>query len=334
MIEVIPDMVSTVIPSYNRAHLLRTAVGSVMEQDHCPLEVIVVDDGSTDATAAELDALSQEWPVSFRSVRIDNAGPGPAREAGRLLARGEFIQYLDSDDRLLQGKFRRQVAALRDHPDCGIAYGMTRLVDTDGQELQAPYKWTGKALPTLFPMLLVDRWWCTHTPLYRRQVTDAIGPWSDLRFSQDWEYDARAGAMGVPLAYCPEYVSEHTHHDGVRQTSGGKWLTPAQRVRFFGLLLEHARRAGVGADAPEMRHFARWVFLNCRQVAETGNTDEAIQLLALAADAGGRQSLDMKVFQATARLLGWQRAARAAERARTWLSRSPGRNTLAQSWVR
>ncbi len=64
--------------------------------------------------------------------REDNGGPGLSRETGRRLARGEFIQYLDSDDILLPCKFALQVGALRDNPECGVAYGKTRLI-ADGR---------------------------------------------------------------------------------------------------------------------------------------------------------------------------------------------------------
>src|SRR5207244_2947079 len=95
----------------------------------------------------------------------------------------------------------------------------TRLVDEQGEVLAAPFKWTGTARTALFPGLLVDRWWSTHTPLYRRIFADRIGAWSSLRWSQDWEYDARAGALGANLVFCDAYVSEHRHHGGLRQTS-------------------------------------------------------------------------------------------------------------------
>ena len=79
-------------------------------------------------------------PERVRSIRINNSGPGGAREQGRLIARGEFIQYLDSDDELLPCKFELQVKALNQHPECGVAYGKTRLIAEVGDVLKVPTK--------------------------------------------------------------------------------------------------------------------------------------------------------------------------------------------------
>ena len=69
----------------------------------------------------------------IRALRRSNGGPGLARETGRQEARGDFIQYLDSDDVLMPHKFERQVQALEEHPDSGVAYGIARYRDTAGR---------------------------------------------------------------------------------------------------------------------------------------------------------------------------------------------------------
>ena len=100
-------LVSVVIPTYNRASLVREAVASVLAQSYRPLELIVVDDGSTDATGDSL-ALRPE----VRVLRQPHTGmPGQARNAGVRLARGEYLAFLDSDDLWLPHKLERQVAA-------------------------------------------------------------------------------------------------------------------------------------------------------------------------------------------------------------------------------
>ena len=328
-----PNLVSTIIPVYNRAAMLRQAVDSVLAQSYRPIEIVISDDGSTDDTPAAMAALAAAHPDVVRCVRNPNRGPGPAREAGRLLASGEFIQYLDSDDRLLPRKFEVQVAALRAHPDCGIAYGRTRLIDMDNVVLASPFKWTGEVREALFPGLLVDRWWCTHTPLYRRELADAIGPWCDLRYSQDWEYDMRAGALGAKLAYCDVDVSEHRQHVGARQTGSGKWLAPPDRVRFFEALFTHARSAGVALDAPEMRHFSRWVFSHARTCGHMGDAKAATALYRLALRANAGLGFDMRAYRALAGAVGWNRAARWSDAARAVLGRKTGTDTRRQSWM-
>lgn len=308
MSEIRDGLVSTIIPVYNRPKMLREAVASVLAQTYRPIEIIISDDGSTDDTQSVAQEFVQAHPGEIRYVRNENRGPGPAREAGRQLARGEFIQYLDSDDLLWPRKFEVQVRALREHPECGVAYGYTRGVRSDHRADDVPCKWTGRELPTLFPGLLVDRWWCTETPLYRRALCDVVGPWSDLRCSQDWEYDARMGALGVRLVHCKEFVSDHRSHGGTRQTGSGKWLGPSERTRFMGLMLAHAKRAGITHDYPEMQHFSRWLFATARYCGAAGFHEESGRCFQWAKEAAGpkrSRRLDFRVYGTMARLLGW-----------------------------
>ncbi|WP_259722028.1 glycosyltransferase family A protein [Synechococcus sp. CS-1328] len=118
-------MVTTIIPVFNRHALLREAVVSVLAQTHRPIEIIVVDDGSSDHTPEVAEALRQAHPGCIRVIQQANAGPGRTRQSGLERARGEFIQFLDSDDILLPHKFAFQVAALRASADAGIADGQS-----------------------------------------------------------------------------------------------------------------------------------------------------------------------------------------------------------------
>jgi GT2 family glycosyltransferase len=306
MADVIHGLVSAIIPVYNRPQMLREAVESVLAQTHRPIEVIIADDGSTDGAGQVADQLAAAHPGTIRAVHGPNRGAGPAREAGRQLARGEFIQYLDSDDLLLPRKFELQLRALCDCPECGAAYGYIRLVNADGTVLGKPYKGSGEAIPRLFPRLLVERWWNTDCPIYRRSVCDAVGPWTDLRYSQDWEYDARVGALGTGLAHVPDYVCVQRQHAGLRQTGHGRWLSPQERVRFFQLMQKHARQAGVAVGTPEMEHFSRWAFLNARQCGQRGAAAAAAALFSLACETTLRPSRRLRTIGVLARLTGWR----------------------------
>lgn len=340
---IVAGLVSTIIPVRNRPVMLQTAVNSVLGQSYAAIEIVIVDDGSTDGTRRVAEGLAAGDPERIKLVVLPprpgeaSRGPGPAREAGRCIARGEFLQYLDSDDRLLPNKFADQVRTLDRHPDGDIAYGETRLIEPSGRVLVASFKWTGQRRESLFPGLLVDRWWCTHTPLYRRQLTDALGSWSDLRWSQDWEYDARAGGLGAKLVHCGSLVSEHVEHDGARQTSGADWERDPDRLRNRMALLSalwlQAERAGVDVAAPERQHFARWAFGIGRRCSAAGLVDEAEQCFRLAMQAGasGRGTRGVAGFQRTTRLLGHRAAGRLASLAERF-RRGTGRETLPQSF--
>ncbi len=327
-------LVSTVIPVYNRAGMIGSAVRSVLKQTYRPIEIILVDDGSTDETLAELRRLEETHSEIIHVVTRENGGPGLARETGRLVARGEFIQYLDSDDLLLPQKFSVQVRALRKNPACGIAYGISSLIDQDGNTLRESSKWTGRKMETLFPALLVDRWWHTHTPLYRRSLCDQIGDWPAQR-PEDWDYDARAGALGTRLVFCDERLSCQRQHDGhcVTKSSYERYLP--QEAWFLPRLYKCAIRAQVGADAPEMKHFVRWAFSLSRRMAVRKNTDVAADLLALAAQSNGGESITMRWYRRMAYLVSWRWSAILFEAGRRWTRTAPvGPTTLASSQER
>ncbi|HEX9985800.1 MAG TPA: glycosyltransferase family A protein [Thermoanaerobaculia bacterium] len=298
-------LVTTIIPVYNRAAKLGEAVASVLEQTYRPIEIVIVDDGSTDDTAAAADALAVRHP-EIRVLHVPNGGPGAAREAGRRVARGEFIQYLDSDDVLLPRKFDLQVTGLLAQPECGISYGWTA-VRANGVRQERPSKRTGEAIATLFPSMLQSRWWDTMTPLYRKSLVDDAGPWTSLRMEEDWEYDARIAARGVRLHYVAGWLAENRQDGSDRLSgSGHTSATLRDRARAHALIFAHARRAGITSDVPEMQHFARELFLLARQCGAAGLGDESATLFALAREAstnGG--ALQFRLYAAAAKLLGW-----------------------------
>ena len=309
-------LVSTIIPVHDRPQLLEEAVASVLGQSYRPLEIVIVDDGSTDDTVQVVDRIAADHPETVRTLHVARGGPGRAREAGRRAARGEFLQYLDSDDVLVEGKFASQVAALRADPDAGVAYGWTSYRSDGSHGEDRPWKRTGERIERMFPSFLQSRWWGTSTPLYRRSVTDAAGPWSDLWHEEDWEYDCRVAALDVKLAYVPRLVSIQRDHGGTR-LSRAVSSDPEKlknRARAHSLILEHARRAGIGPRSPEMEHFARELFLLARQCGAAGLAEESRELAGLARSAsrGGGGGLDVWLYSRLADILGWRRLGRLA----------------------
>jgi hypothetical protein len=315
--DTIAGLVSTIIPVHNRPHLLREAVGSVIDQSYRPIEIVIVDDGSTDETASVADALAANSSGEIQVVHQANAGPGLARETGRRLAKGKYIQYLDSDDLLLPEKFALQVAGLRDNPQCGVAYGYTRYRHADGRVEAHPWKGSGARVDAMFPSFLLSRWWDTPTPLYRSIVCEAAGPWTDLRLEEDWEYDCRVAALGVHLHFCEAYVAEVRDH-GQGRLCYGEALDPVrltQRARAHALILEHATRAGIGSAIPEMQHFARELFLLARQCGAAGLPRESRDLFDLAKIASGEDrasGFDFRFYRLAAGVLGWPLVGRIA----------------------
>jgi glycosyltransferase involved in cell wall biosynthesis len=306
----ITGLVSTVIPVYNRSDLLVEAVESVLAQIYRPIEILIVDDGSTDATPQVAREFAAKNPQIVRFIRQANGGPGRARQTGLEGSRGEFIQYLDSDDLLLPRKFELQVAALIAAPECGAAYGKTRHYKIGHRPTDVPFKRTGERIPTILPAALRLRWWSTSTPLHRQAVLDRVGPWTGLRNEEDWEYECRIAALGTRLAYCDAFVSDTRYHDRDQLSrDGSSDLTKLRdRAEAHRLIYGHAQRSGISDNNPEMQHFARELFLLARQCGCAGLGDDARMLFGLAREASGAtrgRRFDFRLYNAVARLLGW-----------------------------
>ena len=314
MTEFEPNLVSTIIPVHNRPHLIRDAVESVLNQSHRPIQIVIVDDGSTDETPDVIRDLARRNNGLIETVHGSRSGPGAARELGRGRARGEFIQYLDSDDLLLPNKFERQVAGLRESPQCQVSYGKTRCYDYGEPPEDIPCKRTGERIETMFPSFLQSRWWSTSTPLFRRTVTDRAGPWEPLWNEEDWEYDCRIAATGARLHYCPEFVSDtrRGRNDQLCADGNRDPLKLAHRARANELIYGHAVRYGIRTDSGEMRHFARELFLLSRQCGGAGLHAESLALFNLARDASGpvrSNRLDFRLYGLALRTLGSRNAA-------------------------
>jgi glycosyltransferase involved in cell wall biosynthesis len=143
-----PPVVSVVIPAFNAAWCVRKAIDSALAQDSQGIEVIVVDDGSTDDTAAVLSAYGER----IRVVRQRNGGLSNARNTGIREARGEFVAFLDADDWWLPGKLDRQLERMRARPELGFCSTAARVESPQGELLNVwgCARWQGAFLDHLF----------------------------------------------------------------------------------------------------------------------------------------------------------------------------------------
>lgn len=111
-------MVSVIIPTFNRAYVLRKAVESVLSQSYLDFEIIIVDDGSKDNTASVIEPLKKH----VRAFHISHSGVSKARNTGIEKARGEWISFLDSDDYWLSEKLKKQMSYLRKNPQYRVCH--------------------------------------------------------------------------------------------------------------------------------------------------------------------------------------------------------------------
>lgn len=131
----VAGLVSVVIPSYNRAYIVGHAIESVLKQTYTSVEVVVVDDGSTDDTARVVQAFDER----VRYIYQPNAGIAAARNSGIAVARGEYIAFLDSDDVWLPWKLDAQMSVLRQRPEVGMIWTDMTAVDEAGDVVEAEY---------------------------------------------------------------------------------------------------------------------------------------------------------------------------------------------------
>lgn len=310
----IENLVSTIIPVFNRSAMLREAVASVLSQTWRPIEIIIVDDGSSDDTVHVAQDLQSQHPEIAHVLRQKNAGPGVARQAGLEVAQGEFIQFLDSDDLLLPDKFERQINGLRGDTDADISYGKT-YTQENGVRLAVASLRTGEKHRKLFPALLEEPLWPTLTPLYRHVFLKKVGPWPGKKNLEDWEYDAQAGALNVSLHYVDEFVAETRNHGGDRLCH--LWIINADvmrdRVSAYVSVLSYARRAGIEVHSDEMQRFSRTLFWMARNAGRYGLGREANQLFELARNLSINPGWDYRIFGISTKLLGWKLSSRMAE---------------------
>jgi glycosyltransferase involved in cell wall biosynthesis len=219
-------LVSVVIPCFNQARFLGEAIESARKQTHVPVEVIVVDDGSTDYTAS----VAAMHP-SIRYVHQRNSGAPAARTAGLHESRGEFLIFLDADDRLLPEAAATGLEALHAHPDWAFVTGHVRLISEDGAPQGIPPQ--NHANGNQYIALLRSNYiWTPGVVLYRRAVLASYGSFdASARASADYELNIRI-ARHRPIGCHHQVVLEYRRHAANMSADAGQMLRSAVSVRL------------------------------------------------------------------------------------------------------
>lgn len=200
--------ISVVIPAYNAEQHLGAAIESVLAQDPAPLEVIVVDDGSQDATAS----VAQGFGDRVRLEQQRNAGVSRARNTGISVARGTHVAFLDADDVWLPGKLAAQLAAMEADPRLGYVYTGYRRVDARLLGLAPPViiEPDEAVLRTL--LLEPPGIWVSSTCLFPKAVLDEVGGFDErLSTSADVDLAVRVG-LRYPVAGINEPLVLYRQH--------------------------------------------------------------------------------------------------------------------------
>lgn len=198
--------VSVIIPCYNQAHFLGAAIESVLRQSHRHFEILVINDGSQD----NVSEVASGYP-EVRCIEQENKGLSEARNVGIRESTGDYLVFLDADDRLLPDALKAGTNALAAHPQCAFVFGQCEFIALDGSEL--PFAPQPKIEREHYMMLLRDNYiWCPATVMYRRWVFDVLGKFdSSVSSSADYEMYLRITRQHLIFGH-REIVAQYRHH--------------------------------------------------------------------------------------------------------------------------
>ena len=227
-------LVSVIIPAYNAQDHIRATIENVRDQTHQRIEIIVVDDGSTDETVREVEAVG--GPI--RLVRQNNAGPAAARNRGIEEARGDYLCFQDADDLWPRWKITSALSRFADDPDCDVVLGRSQLVRGDsasGNQLRF------KASP-------LDTFeWSIGAAVFRADVFQKVGRFDTrLRFGEDTDWFERAAEIDAGIERIEEislYVRRHETNS--TKNRDVKDIYPIRLIHKRVLRERQARRDGV-----------------------------------------------------------------------------------------
>ena len=210
-------LVSVVIPCYNQAHFLGEAIESVLAQTYPHFEVVVVDDGSTDNTAAVVTG----YP-GVRYFRQENQGLSAARNTGLRHSVGDRLVFLDADDRLMPCALEIGLTSLRGHPECAFVYGHSQFTTVDG----SLFHWQPRPRVEGDYYLALLRGcpiFATGSVMYRREVFESVTGFNpSLSPAADYELYYRI-ARQFPIRCHEETIAEYRKH-GTSMTRSGELM--------------------------------------------------------------------------------------------------------------
>lgn len=216
-------LISVIIPTYNVEFYVEEALKSVLAQTYTNLEIIAVDNGSTDRTRDVLQPYIDKNKVVY--IRQDNRGLAGARNTGIRSSRGEYIAFLDADDIFLPEKLERQVAYLETHPQCGVCYcGIWHFYDEKPDDLfKLDYAYYSGV--DVLPNLLRKNFVNPLSVVIRRSEVERVGFFDESYWhGEDWEYWVRLAYHGTVFCYLPDALAKY------RMWKGGQWYGAKVRI--------------------------------------------------------------------------------------------------------
>ena len=209
-----PLPVTVLLPTFNRAHYIREALESILHQTVPPAQVIVIDDGSTDATPQ----VVSEWGERVEYVRQENSGKSAALNNGLGRARCPYVWIFDDDDIAAPDALAALHAALRNNPSAGFSYGRCDRFygEWPADERVPNYAFQSDSKQALYIRLMEDFFLWQGAMLVKRECYDEAGPFDTrLSRSQDYEMALRLARRFESVAV-PKIAFHQRHHSGTR----------------------------------------------------------------------------------------------------------------------
>jgi hypothetical protein len=219
-------LVTVVTPSYNQGHFIRATIESVLSQDYPDLEYIIMDGGSTDATAS----VAKDYARRLTFISEKDRGQSHAINKGFHMAKGTILAWLNSDDLYLPGSTRTAVEAFSRNPGAGAVYGEGYLIDYSGEKST---RFPCTEAFNLWKLAHLSDYILQQTVYFRKDVLDEVGLLDeDLHYTMDWDLLIRIG-MKYPLEHVPEFMGCLREYPEAKSFAGGK-----QRIRELGNMLQ------------------------------------------------------------------------------------------------
>lgn len=323
--EMLP-VVSVILPTYNRAHLLPRAIRSVLAQQHKNLQLIIIDDGSTDNTSKVVSTIDDP---RIELVRLEqNRGIGAARREGVSRATGEFIAFIDSDDVWLPGKLSHQLHLFQSYPHLDLIFGNFININHVENTRELGFNQALQSLDSLvkrqlepgvweiqsgFPQaILGGSFMASPTVMFRAKTIATVGNFNpSLIGSEDFEFWWRLAAHGARFAYTEKPLIER-HKDEQSITSQIIRFAPYY-LRALDLCERTSRQCGQDDLLPALRRAKHrtWCGL-IRAYALEGKRQKALECFAQSL----RYGVSQQAFVYTAAALAGPAAIEQAKRIR------------------
>lgn len=218
-----PELVTVVIPTYNRADLIIDALDSVVKQRYRPIECIIVDDGSSDNTEAGVARFTKsiqgpDDSFNLRYIRQENLGGNPARNNGIAHATGSLIAFLDSDDAWHADKLEKQIPLFA-NPEVAAVYCGVQHMDFESGDVLEPSERSYPSGDLLQQLLVRDVTVQTSAYIVRKSIFEQVGNFdTSLQARQDWDMWIRVASAGK-IECVPEPLVDFREHAGLRTAS-------------------------------------------------------------------------------------------------------------------